>query len=106
MEACMAAAPVGVMQLLGCPFDVPGAWSVSSADWRSFVLNVGVPCLLAVSGVWSLLRLIQQQTLLLYEHTTHNLQALLVPTLILGQVYVHITAQQLDCTHPREQVTP
>ena len=38
---------------------VPGAWSVSCADWWSFVLVVGVPCLLcflAVLGVWSFLR--------------------------------------------------
>ena len=37
---------------------VSGAWSVSCADWRSFVLTVGVPCLfwsLAVPGVWSFL---------------------------------------------------
>ena len=34
---------------------VPGGWSVICADWRSFVLIVGVLCLLcsmAVPGVW------------------------------------------------------
>ena len=38
---------------------LPGAWSVSCADWRSFVLIVGVPCLLCslmVPGVWGFLR--------------------------------------------------
>ena len=29
---------------------VPGAWSVSCADWRSFVLTVGVPCLVLLGG--------------------------------------------------------
>ena len=38
---------------------VPGAWSVSCAYRRSFVLILGVSCLLcslAVPGVWSYLR--------------------------------------------------
>ena len=41
---------------------VPVAWSLSFAFWRSFVLIVGVPCLLcslAVPGVWSFLRVTQ-----------------------------------------------
>ena len=58
MEAYMAAVLVRVMRLMSCPFD--GAWCLvcRSAFWRSFVLNVGVPCLLcslAVPGVWSFL---------------------------------------------------
>ena len=65
MEACMAAVLFGVMRLLGCPFD--GAWSVSCAYWRSFVFIVCVPCLLcflAVPGVWSILRVTRQVSLI------------------------------------------
>ena len=38
---------------------VPGAWSVSCAYWRSFLLILGVSCLLCslpVPYVWSFLR--------------------------------------------------
>ena len=38
---------------------MPGSWYVSCADWRSFVLTVGVPCLLcslALPGIWGFLR--------------------------------------------------
>ena len=63
-----AAVLVGVMQLYSWAAlsVVPGAWSVSCADWQSFVLIVGVPCLmcsLAVPGVWSFLRLTQPRGL-------------------------------------------
>ena len=60
LEACTAAVLVGGMRLgsWDALSMVPGAWSVNSADWRSFVLSVGVPCLLcslAVPGVWGFL---------------------------------------------------
>ena len=54
----MVAVPVGVMRLLGCPFDGPWFLVCECACWRSFVVIVGVPCLscsLAVPGVWSFL---------------------------------------------------
>ena len=55
LEACKAAVLVGVMRLDSrAAFSmVPGSWSVSCADWRSFVLIVRVPgllCSLAVPG--------------------------------------------------------
>ena len=58
LVACTAAVLVGVMRLDSwvALSMVPGAWSVSCADWRSFMLVAGVPCLLcslAVPGVWS-----------------------------------------------------
>ena len=56
----MAAVLVGVMRLLGCPFD--GAWSVSYLLAVICVI-VGVPCLLcslAVPGVGSFLRVTQK----------------------------------------------
>ena len=63
LEACTAAVLVGVMRSRlnswAALSMVPGAWSMSCADWRSFVLIVGVPCLLcflAVPGVWGFLR--------------------------------------------------
>ena len=61
LEACTAAVLVGVIRLdsWAARSMVPGAWSVSCADWRSSVLIVGVPCplcSLAVLGVWSFLR--------------------------------------------------
>ena len=60
MQACMAAVLVGVECLLSWALSmVPGAWSVSCAFCRSFVLSVGMPCLLfslAGPGVWSFLR--------------------------------------------------
>ena len=57
LEACTAAGLVGVMRSDSWAelSMVPSAGSVSCADWRSFVLIVGVPCLLcslAVPGVW------------------------------------------------------
>ena len=58
LVACTAAVLVGVVRLDSwvALSMVPGAWSVSCADWRSFMLNIGVPsqcllCSLAVPGV-------------------------------------------------------
>ena len=61
LDACMAAVLVGSMRLdsRAALSMVPGASSVSCACWRSFVLILGVSCLLcslAVPGVWSFLR--------------------------------------------------
>ena len=61
LDVCTVAVLVGGMRLGSCAAlsMVPGAWSVSCADWRSIVLTVGVPCLLctlAVPGVWGFLR--------------------------------------------------
>ena len=63
LEVCTAAVLVGVMRLdsWAALSMVPGAWSVSFADWRSFVLIsvVGALCILcslAVPGVWDFLR--------------------------------------------------
>ena len=61
LDACTAAVLVVVMRpdFWAALSMVPGAGSVSCADWRSFVLIVRVPCLLcswAVPGVWGFLR--------------------------------------------------
>ena len=56
---------VGVMRIdpWGALSMVPDAWSVNCADWRSFVLIIGVPCRLrslAVPGSWRILRVTQK----------------------------------------------
>jgi len=55
----MAVVVVGVMRLdsRSALWMMPGAWSVSCAYWRSFVLILGDPCLaLFVPGVANFLR--------------------------------------------------
>ena len=66
LEACTAAVLVVVMRLDSWVTlsMVLGAWSLSCADWWSFGLIVGVPCLLcslAVPAIWDFLRV---------QHTT------------------------------------
>ena len=94
MEACIAAVLVGVIYMrkwAALPM-VLGAWSVTCAYWRSFVLIVGVPCLfcsLAVPGVWSFLRVTQVPRLSLRKQVQSCRAA--------GPSHVHL---ELVLSHP------